>query len=168
MHTCAPGFPLALLAVTFHSPFPWPPHPLFFFLFFSPLRLLGIGQGRVTDNMKGAKVDTAIHVPDEDSVRMVYHLLHEEGFCVGASSGLNVSAAVRVAEQMGPGHTIVSMICDNGLVRPSQTVITWAWALVSFIRIFERKGTTSFISASPFAFLKKIFLFLCLNAIPAV
>ncbi|EGD74171.1 cysteine synthase [Salpingoeca rosetta] len=75
----------------------------------------GIGQGRVTANMEGAPVDYAIHMPDEKSVEVAMRLLYEEGFCVGASSGLNVAAAIEVAQQMGPGHTVVSLLCDNGL-----------------------------------------------------
>ncbi|XP_046859124.1 cysteine synthase 1-like [Xenia sp. Carnegie-2017] len=78
----------------------------------------GIGQGRVTNNMKGAfddgVFDDAIHVPDEDSVEMVFYLLHEEGFFVGASSGLNVAAAVKIAKKLGPGHTIATCLCDTG------------------------------------------------------
>ncbi|XP_028403081.1 cysteine synthase 1-like [Dendronephthya gigantea] len=78
----------------------------------------GIGQGRVTENLKGAFeegiIDDALHVPDEDSVKMVFYLLHEEGFFVGASSGLNLTAAVEVAKQLGPGHTITTCLCDTG------------------------------------------------------
>ncbi|CAB3989856.1 cysteine synthase 1-like [Paramuricea clavata] len=78
----------------------------------------GIGQGRVTENMKGAFekgiIDDAVHVPDRDSVEMVFYLLHEEGFFVGASSGLNVAAAVQVANHLGPGHTITTCLCDTG------------------------------------------------------
>ena len=78
----------------------------------------GIGQGRVTDNMRGGFeegiFDDAVHVPDKDSVEMVFYLLHEEGFFVGASSGLNVSAAVEIAKQLGPGHTVVTCLCDTG------------------------------------------------------
>lgn len=74
----------------------------------------GIGQGRVTHNMEGAPVDFALHMEDVKSVQMTFWLLHEEGFFVGASSGLNVAAAVDVARELGPGHTIVTCLCDTG------------------------------------------------------
>ncbi|XP_076817307.1 uncharacterized protein LOC143462888 [Clavelina lepadiformis] len=74
----------------------------------------GIGQGRVTSNLEGAPIDDAVCVLDKDAVTMTFRLLHEEGFYVGASSGLNVSAAVQVAKKMGPGHTIVTCLCDTG------------------------------------------------------
>lgn len=74
----------------------------------------GIGQGRVTENMKGAPIDDAICVQDKDAVEMTFRLLHEEGFYVGASSGLNVAGAVTVARDMGPGHTVVTCLCDTG------------------------------------------------------
>lgn len=74
----------------------------------------GIGQGRVTDNMNGAPIDGAICVLDSDAIAMTYRLLHEEGFYVGASSGLNVAAAVQVAKDLGPGNTVVTCLCDSG------------------------------------------------------
>ncbi|CAL1535504.1 unnamed protein product, partial [Lymnaea stagnalis] len=74
----------------------------------------GIGQGRLTDNLKGAPIDDASVVMDKDAVNMTFRLLHEEGFLVGASSGLNVASAYEVAKSMGPGHTIVTCLCDNG------------------------------------------------------
>ena len=74
----------------------------------------GIGQGRLTNNLKGAPVDFALHIQDTKSVEMTFRLLREEGLFVGASSGLNVAAAVHVAKQLGPGKTIVTCICDAG------------------------------------------------------
>lgn len=74
----------------------------------------GIGQGRVTANLKDAPIDDAHVVMDTDAVRMTFRLLHEEGFFVGASTGLNVAGAVKVAKDLGPGHTIVTCICDTG------------------------------------------------------
>ncbi|KAL5474601.1 hypothetical protein EMCRGX_G026573 [Ephydatia muelleri] len=74
----------------------------------------GIGQGRVTENLKGAPIDEALLVLDTEVVDMTFYLLHEEGFFVGASSGLNVAAAVKVARKLGPGHTVVTCLCDNG------------------------------------------------------
>jgi len=74
----------------------------------------GIGQGRVTANLKDAPIDDAHTILDTDAVKMTFRLLHEEGFFVGASTGLNVAGAVKVAEVMGPGHTIVTCLCDTG------------------------------------------------------
>ncbi|ESO89968.1 hypothetical protein LOTGIDRAFT_218432 [Lottia gigantea] len=74
----------------------------------------GIGQGRVTKNLAGAPIDDALAIKDKDAVEMTFRLLHEEGFFVGASTGLNVSAAAQVAKLMGPGHTIVTCLCDTG------------------------------------------------------
>jgi cysteine synthase A len=74
----------------------------------------GIGIARVTDNFNGAPVDTAVHVEDAETVAMVYRLLHEEGLFLGSTSGINVAAAVRVARELGPGHTIVTILCDGG------------------------------------------------------
>jgi len=74
----------------------------------------GIGNSRVTDNLAGAPIDDAVQVPDQDTVSMVYGLLREEGWFFGSSTGLNVAAAVHVARQLGPGHRIVTMLCDGG------------------------------------------------------
>jgi cysteine synthase A len=74
----------------------------------------GIGIGRITANMKDASIDDAIHVEDADTVRFVYRLLHEEGLFLGSTSGINVAAAVRLALELGRGHTIVTVLCDGG------------------------------------------------------
>ena len=74
----------------------------------------GIGNSRITDNLAGAKIDWALQVTDQDMVTMVYHLLREEGWLLGSSSGINVFGAVEVARKLGPGHTIVTMLCDGG------------------------------------------------------
>jgi len=74
----------------------------------------GIGIGRVTANMQGAPVDDAVHVEDRETVHFVYRLLREEGLFLSSTSGINVAAAVRIAREMGPGHTIVTMLCDSG------------------------------------------------------
>ncbi len=74
----------------------------------------GIGTTRITDNLAGTQVDGALCVPDQDSVSMVYRLLNEEGLFLGSSSGVNVAAAVTLAKQLGPGHTIVTVLCDGG------------------------------------------------------
>jgi cysteine synthase len=74
----------------------------------------GIGIGRVTANMQDAPIDDALHVEDADTVRFVYRLLREEGLFLGSTSGINVAAAVRVALELGRGHTIVTILCDGG------------------------------------------------------
>ncbi|WP_393995834.1 cysteine synthase A [Xanthobacter cornucopiae] len=74
----------------------------------------GIGQGRITANLEGAPVDIAFQIPDEESVPIVFDLLEHEGLCVGGSSGVNVAGAIRLAREMGPGHTIVTILCDYG------------------------------------------------------
>jgi cysteine synthase A len=74
----------------------------------------GIGIGRVTANMQDAPIDDAVHVEDVETVSYVYRLLREEGLFVSSTSGINVAAAVRVARQLGPGHTVVTVLCDTG------------------------------------------------------
>lgn len=74
----------------------------------------GIGQGRVTANLEGAPIDDAYQIPDEEALPMVFDLLKEEGLCLGGSSGINIAGAVRMAEDMGPHHTIVTVLCDYG------------------------------------------------------
>src|ERR1700733_2293159 len=74
----------------------------------------GIGIARITVNFKDAPLDDAVHIEDGDSVHYVYRLLREEGLFVGSTSGINVAAAVRVARELGPGHTIVTVLCDSG------------------------------------------------------
>ena len=74
----------------------------------------GIGIGRVTENFATARVDEALHIEDPESVHFVYRLLHEEGLFLGSTSGINVAAAVRVARSLGPGHCIVTVLCDGG------------------------------------------------------
>ena len=74
----------------------------------------GIGTGRVTANLAGAPIDDALKIPDADTVRFVYRLLREEGLFLGSTSGINVAAAFELAELMGPGHTIVTVLCDGG------------------------------------------------------
>ncbi|MCH2169438.1 cysteine synthase A [Myxococcota bacterium] len=74
----------------------------------------GIGQGRVTGNVDGAPVDDAFQIPDEEALPIIFDLLSEEGLCLGGSSGINVAGAIRLARQLGPGHTVVTILCDNG------------------------------------------------------
>jgi cysteine synthase len=74
----------------------------------------GIGQGRVTGNLDGAPIDDAYQIPDEEMLPVVFDLLREEGLCLGGSSGINVAGAIRLARDLGPGHTIVTVLCDYG------------------------------------------------------
>src|SRR5579872_1189023 len=74
----------------------------------------GIGQGRVTKNLEGAPIDTAYQIPDEEAVPIIFDLLEHEGLCLGGSSGINVAGAVRLAKELGPGHTIVTILADYG------------------------------------------------------
>jgi cysteine synthase A len=74
----------------------------------------GIGTGRVTANLEGAPIDDAMRIPDAETVYFVYRLLREEGLLLGSTAGINVAAAVRIAKQLGPGHTIATILCDGG------------------------------------------------------
>ena len=74
----------------------------------------GIGNSRVTDNYAEAQVDWAVQIPDQAMVDIVYRLLREEGWFLGSSSGINICGAIEVAKELGPGHTIVTMLCDTG------------------------------------------------------
>ena len=74
----------------------------------------GIGQGRVTKNLEGAPVDEAFQIPDDEAIPVVFDLLEHEGLLMGTSTGVNVAGAIRLARQMGPGHTIVTLLCDGG------------------------------------------------------
>ena len=74
----------------------------------------GIGNSRVTDNLSGAQIDWALQVTDQDMVDMVYRLLHKEGWFLGSSTGINVCGAAAVARNLGPGHTVVTVLCDGG------------------------------------------------------
>ena len=86
----------------------------------------GIGTTRITANLEGTRIDDAVAVDDPTCVRIVYRLLREEGLFVGGSSGINVAAAVEVAQQLGPGHTIVTLLCDRGGLY-SQRLFNPAW-----------------------------------------
>ncbi|MEZ2240726.1 cysteine synthase A [Microcoleus sp.] len=89
----------------------------------------GIGTSRVTRNMENAPVDDAIQIDDTEAVRVVYQLLRKEGLFMGGSVGINVGAAVALAKQMGPGHRIVTVLCDGGARYQS--------------RLFDRQWLTS-------------------------
>jgi len=74
----------------------------------------GIGQGRVTGNLDGAKIDDAFRIPDMEMLPICFDLIHSEGLLLGGSSGINVAGAIRLAQQLGPGKTIVTVLCDSG------------------------------------------------------
>jgi cysteine synthase A len=74
----------------------------------------GIGQGRITANLKDAPIDVAFQITDEEALPVVFDLLEQEGLCLGGSSGINVLGAIRLAEKLGPGHTLVTILCDYG------------------------------------------------------
>ncbi|MEQ9328627.1 MAG: cysteine synthase A [Rhodospirillales bacterium] len=74
----------------------------------------GIGQGRVTANLEGLEIDNPYQIPDEEGAPIVFDLLKNEGLCLGLSSGINVAGAIRMARDLGPGHTIVTILCDWG------------------------------------------------------
>ncbi|GJL97559.1 MAG: cysteine synthase A [Hyphobacterium sp.] len=74
----------------------------------------GIGQSRVTGNLDGVQVDKAWRISDDEALPILFNLVEEEGLCLGGSSGVNIAGAIRMANEMGPGHTIVTVLCDHG------------------------------------------------------
>jgi cysteine synthase A len=74
----------------------------------------GIGQGRITKNLEGAPIDVAYQIPDAEAVSIIFDLLEHEGLCLGGSSGINIAGAMRLASDLGPGHTIVTILADYG------------------------------------------------------
>ena len=74
----------------------------------------GIGQGRITANLEGLEVDFPCRVADDEALPVVFDLLREEGLCMGLSTGINVAGAIRLARELGPGHRIVTILCDYG------------------------------------------------------
>lgn len=74
----------------------------------------GIGQGRITANLENVVVDLPYQIPDEEALPILFDLLREEGLCLGGSSGINIAGAIRLAKELGPGHTIVTILCDYG------------------------------------------------------
>ena len=74
----------------------------------------GIGQNRITANLEGAPVDLAYQIPDEEALPIIFDLVVQEGLLLGGSSGVNIAGAIRLAKDLGPGHTIVTLLCDSG------------------------------------------------------
>lgn len=109
----------------------------------------GIGQGRITANLGDVIVDKAYKIPDAEALEVVFHLLEEEGLCLGGSSGVNVAGAIRLTRDLGPGHTIVTVLCDYGTRYQSKMfnpgflrdkglpVPTWLENRISLPSVFE-------------------------------
>jgi cysteine synthase A len=74
----------------------------------------GIGQGRITANLEGLKVSHAYRIPDDEMLEVIFDLAEHEGMVMGGSTGINVAGAIRMARDLGPGHTIVTILCDQG------------------------------------------------------
>jgi cysteine synthase A len=74
----------------------------------------GIGQGRITANLEGLAIDDPFRVSDQEMLEALYDLVQHEGLCLGGSAGINVAGAIKLAKAMGPGHTIVTVLCDHG------------------------------------------------------
>ncbi|MCK5908744.1 MAG: cysteine synthase A, partial [Caulobacter sp.] len=74
----------------------------------------GIGQGRITGNLEGLTIDHPFRVSDEEMLEVLYDLVMHEGLCLGGSAGINIAGAVKLAKELGPGHTIVTVLCDHG------------------------------------------------------
>lgn len=74
----------------------------------------GIGQGRITANLEGFKPNFSYQIPDSEALPIIFSLVQEEGLCLGGSTGINIAGAIRLAKDLGPGHTIVTMLCDAG------------------------------------------------------
>ena len=74
----------------------------------------GIGQGRITANLEGFRPDFSFQIPDSEAVPILFDLIEHEGLCLGGSSGVNIAGAIRLARELGPGHTIVTILCDHG------------------------------------------------------
>ncbi len=95
----------------------------------------GIGQGRVTANLEGAPIDTQFRISDVEGMHWVERLLREEGLCLGLSSGINVAGAVALARQLGPGKTVVTILCDTGF-RYLSTLYNAEWLAAKGLPVF--------------------------------
>ena len=95
----------------------------------------GIGQGRITGNLDGAPIDTQYRISDEEGLSQVEALLRDEGLCLGLSSGINVAGAIRLARDLGPGNTIVTILCDTGF-RYLSTLYNREWLEAKGLPVF--------------------------------
>ena len=73
----------------------------------------GIGQGRITKNLEGLKPDFSYNIKDDEALKIIYALIIEEGLSLGTSSGINICGAIKMGKELGPGHTIVTILCDH-------------------------------------------------------
>lgn len=96
----------------------------------------GIGQSRITANLDGAPIDTQFRISDEEGLHWVARLMREEGLCLGLSSGINVAGAIALAKQMGPGHTVVTILCDTGF-RYLSTLYNADWLRSKGLPVFD-------------------------------
>ncbi len=96
----------------------------------------GIGQGRITANLEGAPIDTQFRISDEEGLVWVGRLLKEEGLCLGLSSGINVAGAVALGRQLGPGKTVVTILCDTGF-RYLSTLYNPEWLAAKDLPVFD-------------------------------
>ncbi len=96
----------------------------------------GIGQGRITANLEGAPIDTQFRISDEEGLYWVGRLLQEEGLCLGLSSGINIAGAVALAKQLGPGSTVVTILCDTGF-RYLSTLYNAEWLRSKNLPVFD-------------------------------
>jgi cysteine synthase A len=96
----------------------------------------GIGQSRITANLEGAPIDTQFRISDEEGLLQVQALLMDEGLCMGLSSGINVAGAIELARHMGPGHTIVTILCDTGF-RYLSTLYNADWLRAKNLPVFS-------------------------------
>jgi cysteine synthase len=96
----------------------------------------GIGQGRITANLEGAPIDSQFRISDEEGLRWVARMMKEEGLCLGLSSGINIAGAVALAREMGPGKTIVTILCDTGF-RYLSTLYNRDWLESKGLPVFD-------------------------------
>jgi cysteine synthase len=96
----------------------------------------GIGQGRITANLEGAPIDKQFRISDEEGLRWVARMMKEEGLCLGLSSGINIAGAVALAREMGPGKTIVTILCDTGF-RYLSTLYNREWLESKGLPVFD-------------------------------
>jgi cysteine synthase A len=96
----------------------------------------GIGQGRITANLEGAPIDTQFRISDEEGLKWVARMMKEEGLCLGLSSGINIAGAIALAQEMGPGKTIVTILCDTGF-RYLSTLYNRDWLKSKDLPVFD-------------------------------
>jgi cysteine synthase len=96
----------------------------------------GIGQGRITANLEGAPIDTQFRISDEEGLYWVSRMMKEEGLCLGLSSGINIAGAVALAREMGPGKTVVTILCDTGF-RYLSTLFNQDWLESKGLPVFD-------------------------------